>query len=171
MSHHSVKFAGNPVELEGPELKVGDTAPGFTVLRNDLSAAEFFSAESKTKIISVVPSLDTSVCDAQTRRFNEEAAGLGDNVEILTISVDLPFGQKRWCGSAGINKIQVLSDHRDLSFGKAYGVLMPKFRLLARAVFVVGSDNKLTHVEYVPEVTEHPKYDDAINAAKVSAGI
>jgi thiol peroxidase len=117
------------------------------------------------RLISVVPSIDTGVCDAQTRRFNEEAAKL-DNVQILTISVDLPFAQKRWCGANGIDNVQMLSDHRDVSFGEAYGVLIKELRLLARAIFVVDSNDQVTYVEYVSEVTDHPNYEAAIEAAK-----
>ncbi len=170
MSHHSVKFKGNPIELEGPEIKVGDKAPEFSVLDNDLQQKHLSDWAGKTRIISVVPSLDTPVCDSQSRRFNEEAAKLGGDTVVLTISVDLPFAQKRWCAGAGAKNLELLSDHRDLSFGKAYGTLIPALRLLARAVFVVGPDDKIHHVEYVPEVTEHPDYDTALAAAKKIAG-
>ena len=126
----SVTFANNPVTLLGNEVKVGDKAPNFTVLANDLSPVTLADSKGSVRVISVVPSLDTGVCDAQTRRFNEEAATL-DNVKILTISVDLPFAQARWCGAAGIDKVQTLSDHRDLSFGEAYGVAMKENRLIS----------------------------------------
>ena len=161
----SVTFAGNPVTLVGQEVKVGDKAPNFTVLANDLSPVTLEDSKGSVRIISVVPSLDTGVCDAQTRRFNEELAQL-DNVKVLTISVDLPFAQARWCGAAGIDKVQTLSDHRDLSFGEAYGVAMQENRLLARAVFVVDSNDTVTYAEYVSEVTTHPNYEAAIEAAK-----
>lgn len=161
----SVTFGGNPVTLLGNEVKVGDKAPNFTVLANDLSPVSFEDTKGSVRLISVVPSLDTGVCDAQTRRFNEDAAKL-DNVKILTISVDLPFAQGRWCGAAGIDKVQTLSDHRDLSFGEAYGVAMKENRLLARAVFVVDSNDTVTYAEYVSEVTDHPNYEAAIEAAK-----
>ncbi|RXT03573.1 thiol peroxidase [Ammoniphilus sp. CFH 90114] len=160
-----VTFKGNPITLLGNEVKVGDQAPNFTVLANDLSPVTLENSEGTTRIISVVPSLDTGVCDQQTRRFNEEAAHL-EGVTILTISVDLPFAQKRWCGAAGIDKVQTLSDHRDLSFGEAYGVVIKELRLLARAVFVIDKNNKITYVEYVSEATNHPNYDAAIEAAK-----
>ena len=163
----SVTFANNPVTLIGNEVKVGDKAPDFTVLANDLSPVTLADSKGSVRLISVVPSLDTGVCDAQTRRFNEEAAKL-DNVKILTISVDLPFAQARWCGSAGIDKVQTLSDHRDFSFGEAFGVGIKEHRLLARAVFVVDSNDVVTYAEYVPEVTTHINYEAAIEAAKAA---
>ncbi|MBO2532387.1 thiol peroxidase (atypical 2-Cys peroxiredoxin) [Planifilum fulgidum] len=163
-----VTFKGNPVTLVGNEVKVGDTAPDFTVLDNDLSPVTLADSKGSVRIISVVPSLDTGVCDQQTRRFNEEAASL-EGVRVLTISVDLPFAQKRWCGAAGVDRVQTLSDHRDLSFGTAYGVVIKELRLLARAVFVVDKNDKVVYVEYVPEVTQHPNYEAAIEAAKKAA--
>ncbi|KAA9027486.1 thiol peroxidase [Niallia endozanthoxylica] len=161
----SVTFAGNPVTLIGNEVKVGDKAPNFTVLANDLSAVTLEDSKGSVRLISVVPSLDTGVCDAQTRRFNEEASKL-DNVKILTVSVDLPFAQKRWCGAAGIENVQTLSDHRDLSFGEAFGVAIQELRLLARSVFVVDSNDTVVYAEYVSEVTDHPNYEAALEAAK-----
>ncbi|GMG76284.1 thiol peroxidase [Priestia megaterium] len=159
------KFKGNDVTLLGNQVKVGDKAPNFTVLANDLSEVTLDSTKGSVRLISVVPSIDTGVCDAQTRRFNEEAAKL-DNVKVLTVSVDLPFAQKRWCGANGIDNVQTLSDHRDLSFGEAYGVAIQELRLLARSIFVVDSNDNVTYVEYLPEVTEHPNYEAAIEAAK-----
>jgi thioredoxin-dependent peroxiredoxin len=159
-----VTFKGNPVTLLGSEVKVGEKAPNFTVLANDLSPITLEDTKGHVRLISVVPSLDTGVCDAQTRRFNEEATKL-DNVKVLTISVDLPFAQKRWCGAAGIENVQTLSDHRDLSFGEAFGVVIQELRLLARAVFVIDSNNKVTYAEYVSEATNHPNYEAAIEAA------
>lgn len=161
----SVTFKGNPVTLLGNEVKVGNQAPDFKVLANDLSEVTLQDSKGQVRLISVVPSLDTGVCDAQTRRFNEEAVKF-DNVKVLTVSMDLPFAQKRWCGAAGIENVQTLSDHRDLSFGKAYGVAIEELRLLARAVFVVDSNDKVTYVEYVSEATDHPDYDAAVEAAK-----
>lgn len=161
----NVTFKGNPVTLLGKEVKVGDHAPNFTALANDLSPVTLDDSKGMVRLLSVVPSIDTGVCDAQTRRFNEEAAKL-DNVKILTVSVDLPFAQKRWCAAAGIENVQTLSDHRDLSFGEAYGVAMQELRLLARAVFVVDSNDKITYVEYVSEATDHPNYEAAVEAAK-----
>lgn len=161
----NITFKNNPVTLIGHEVKVGEKAPNFSVLRNDLSIATLADYVGKVKIISVIPSIDTGVCDAQTRRFNEEASQLGD-VQILTISVDLPFAQKRWCAAAGIENVEVLSDHRDLSFGEAYGVAISELRLLARAVFVIDSEDKVVYTEYVSEATDHPNYEAAIAAAK-----
>jgi thioredoxin-dependent peroxiredoxin len=161
----NITFKGNNVTLLGNEVKVGDQAPDFTVLGNDLSEVTLQDSKGSVRLISVVPSLDTGVCDAQTRRFNEEAASLG-NVKVLTVSVDLPFAQKRWCGANGIENVQTLSDHRALSFGEAYGVAIKELRLLARAVFVVDSNDKVTYVEYVSEATDHPNYEAALEAAK-----
>jgi thiol peroxidase len=161
----SITFKGNPVTLLGNEVKAGDKAPEFKVLANDLSEVTLADSKGQVRLISVVPSIDTGVCDAQTRRFNEEAAKL-DNVKILTVSVDLPFAQKRWCAAAGIENVQTVSDHRDLSFGEAYGVAIKELRLLARAVFVVDSNDTVTYVEYVSEATDHPNYEAAVEAAK-----
>ncbi len=163
----TVKFKGNDVTLLGNQVKVGDKAPNFTVLANDLSEVTLDDTKGSVRLISVVPSIDTGVCDAQTRRFNEEASKL-DNVKVLTVSVDLPFAQKRWCGSNGIENVQTVSDHRDLSFGEAFGVAIKELRLLARSVFVVNSNDEVTYVEYLPEVTNHPNYEAAIEAAKAA---
>jgi len=162
--HGAVKFKGNPLTLIGPEITVGAKAPEFQVLAHDLSPVTLSSFAGNTLLISVVPSLDTPVCDAQTRRFNEEAAKLPD-VNILTVSMDLPFAQKRWCGAAGIEKVKVVSDHKDASFGKAYGVLIKELRLLSRSIFLVDRTGTVRYVEYVPEVTSHPNYDAALAAA------
>ena len=164
MNMANITFKENPMTLLGEEVKVGNKAPGFTVLANDLSE-KTLDDYSGVRLISVVPSLDTGVCDAQTRKFNEEAADL-PNVRVLTISADLPFAQKRWCGAAGIEDAITLSDHRDLSFGKAFGVAMQELRLLARAVFVVNSKDEVVYAEYVSEATNHPDYEKALNAAK-----
>ncbi|MCH1627593.1 thiol peroxidase [Fredinandcohnia quinoae] len=163
----NITFKGGAVTLLGNEVKVGEKAPEFTVLANDLSPVSLADSKGSVRLISVVPSLDTGVCDAQTRRFNEEAANL-DNVKILTVSVDLPFAQKRWCGANGIDNVQTLSDHRDLSFGEAYGVAIQELRLLARAIFVVDSNDVVTYVEYVSEATDHPNYEAALEAAKAT---
>lgn len=160
----NITFKGQPMTLLGDEVKVGDKAPNFTVLANDLSEKHLDDFQG-VRIISVVPSLDTGVCDAQTRKFNEEADKL-DGVTVITISNDLPFAQARWCGAAGLDDAVTLSDHRDLSFGKAYGVAIEELRLLTRAVFVVDSSDTVTYVEYVSEATNHPDYDAAIQAAK-----
>ena len=164
-----VTFKNSPVTLVGNEVKVGDQAPNFTVLNNGLAPVTLQDSDGKIRLFSVVPSLDTGVCDAQTRRFNEEAANLGDNVVIYTVSVDLPFAQKRWCGAAGIDAVQTVSDHRDLSFGEAYGVCIQELRLLTRAVFVVDAAGKVAYVEYVPEATDHPNYEAAVAAVKALA--
>jgi thiol peroxidase len=163
-----ITFKQNPMTLIGNEVKVGDTAPDFTVLANDLSPVTLQDSKGKTRLISVVPSLDTGTCDAQTRKFNESAAELGDDVVILTVSNDLPFAQKRWCAAAGIDSVQTLSDHRDLSFGEAYGVAIKELRLLTRSIFVVDNNDKVTYVEYVSEATEHPNYEKAIEAVKAA---
>ncbi|MGN7760653.1 thiol peroxidase [Paenibacillus sp. 22594] len=159
-------FKGNPITLVGPELKAGDTAPDFVVSKNLLEDASLSDYSGKIKLISVVPSLDTGVCDAQTRRFNTEAAELGDDVVILTISMDLPFAQARWCGAAGIDRVVTLSDHKEASFGQAYGVLIKEFRLDMRSIFVIDKNNTLAYVEYLTEMSEHPNYEAAVAAVK-----
>lgn len=161
----NVTFKNDPVTLLGTEIKVGDTAPNFTVVSNDLSERSLADYKGKIKLISVVPSLDTGVCSAQTKRFNEEADKL-ENVHVLTISMDLPFAQTRWCSAEGVSNLDTLSDHRDADFGEKYGVLIKELRLLARSIFVVDEDDKVVYVEYVPEVTTHPDYDAALEAAK-----
>ncbi|UAL46531.1 thiol peroxidase [Sutcliffiella horikoshii] len=161
----NVTFKGNPMTLIGSEVKVGDQAPNFSVLANDLSPVTLENYKGFKKLISVVPSIDTGVCDQQTRKFNEEAAKL-DNVKVITVSMDLPFAQKRWCAASGLDNVEVVSDHRDASFGEAYGVLMQELRLLARSTFVVDSNDKVTYVEYVGEGTDHPNYEAAIEAVK-----
>jgi thiol peroxidase len=159
---------GNPLTLIGPELKSGDTAPDFSLVDNGLKPVTLKDTGSHVRIISVVPSLDTPVCDAQTKRFNEEAAKLPD-VDILTVSMDLPFAQKRWCGAFGVDKVKMLSDHRDGSFGSAYGTLIKDLRIESRAIFVLDQNNKLRHVEYVKEVADFPNYEAALSAAKSAA--
>jgi thiol peroxidase len=163
---------GNPVTLEGPELKVGDAAPDFTLQAQDMSDVTLAATRGKARIICTVPSVDTPVCDAEARRFNEEAAKL-PNVDILTVSVDLPMAQKRWCAAAGIERVRCLSDHRTAEFGRKYGVLVkggPLDRFLARAVFVVDKNDKIVHVEYVPEIAQEPNYAAALEAARKAAG-
>ncbi|WP_342048360.1 thiol peroxidase [Bacillus sp. OTU530] len=163
----NVTFLGNSVTLLGNEVKVGEQAPNFTVLANDLSPVTLDTYKGAVKLISVVPSVDTGVCAAQTRKFNEEAADL-ENVKVLTISVDLPFAQNRYCATEGLENAVTLSDHRDLSFGQAYGVAIEELRLLTRAVFVINSENQVTYAEYVDEVTNHPNYEAALEAAKAA---
>lgn len=160
-----VTFNNDPVTLLGNEVKVGDSAPDFTVIGNDLSEKTLKDFDGKAKIISVVPSVDTGVCAMQTKRFNEEADKL-DNVQILTISMDLPFAQARWCSAEGIENLEMLSDHRDANFGENYGTLIKELRLDSRAIFVLDQDNKVQYVEYVSEVTNHPDYDSALSAAQ-----
>ncbi|MBI4342132.1 MAG: thiol peroxidase [Candidatus Omnitrophica bacterium] len=161
----AVTFKGNPLTLIGPAIKPGAKAPDFQVIAQDLSPVSLGGFKGKTLLISVTPSLDTPVCDLQARRFNEEAAKL-PGVAMLNISMDLPFAQKRWCGAAGIDKVQVLSDHKDASFGRAYGALIKELRLLTRSVFVVDGSGAVRYVEYVPEVTSHPNYDAALAAVR-----
>jgi thioredoxin-dependent peroxiredoxin len=164
----NVTLKGNPVKLVGNEVKVGETAPDFKTQKSDLSDYNLGSSAGKTRILLSIPSLDTPVCDAETKRFNEEASKV-PGVEIACISMDLPFAMKRWCGAAGVDKITTASDHRDGSFGKNYGVLIeggPFDRVHARAVFVVGPDDKLKYVEYVSEIANHPDYDAVLAAAK-----
>jgi thiol peroxidase len=159
-----VTMGGNPVTLLGNEVKQGDKAPDFTVLTGDMQPYSLKDAGSKVKIISVVPSLDTGVCEMQTLRFNNEALELEDTI-ILTISVDLPFAQKRFCNAHSIQNVMTLSDHKDLSFGLNYGFVMEENRLLSRGVVVVDQDNIVRYVEYVKEVKEHPDYQKALEEA------
>ena len=159
-----ITMRGNPLTLMGKELKVGDQAPDFRVLNNDLSPVQFSSYRGKICVISSVPSLDTPVCDMETRRFNDEAGKLGSDVVILTISMDLPFAQKRWCGAAGVDKVITLSDHLDASFGEAFGVLIKELRLLARAVFVVDPEGIIQYIQLVKEVADEPDYDAVLDA-------
>lgn len=161
-----VTMKGNPITLIGTELNVGDQAPDFVAIDNNLNPVGLDAFRSKVCIISSVPSLDTPVCDMETRRFNDEASRLGDNVVVLTISMDLPFAQKRWCGAAGVDRVQTLSDHRDGSFGLAYGVLMKDLRLLARAVFVVDQQGAIRYQELVDEITNEPEYDSVLSAVR-----
>lgn len=161
-----ITFKGNAMTLVGHQVKIGQKAPDFKLTANDLSEVTLKNFAGKVRIISVVPSVDTPVCDLQTKRFNDEAGKLGDKVQVITVSMDLPFAQKRWCGATGAAKIQLLSDYKDHSFGVAYGLRIKELGLLARAVFVVSADDQITYAEYVNEVTAHPNYDAAIAAAK-----
>lgn len=164
----NVTFKGNPVSLLGDEVKVGQAAPDFKTQKIDMSDYSLGSSSGKTRIILSVPSLDTPVCDNETKRFNEEASKVPD-VEIACVSMDLPFAMKRWCGAAGVDKVTTVSDHRDASFGKNYGVLIdggPLDRMHARAVFVIGPDDKVRYAEYVNDIANHPDYDAALAAAK-----
>ncbi|NTV42887.1 MAG: thiol peroxidase [Syntrophobacteraceae bacterium] len=162
----AITFQGNPLTLVGNEVKAGQKAPDFEVLDNGLSPVKLSSFAGKVVVISSVPSLDTPVCDLETRRFNDEAGQLGGDVVILTVSMDLPFAQKRWCGAAGVTHVKTMSDHRDAAFGMAYGVLIKELRLLARAVFVVDKAGTLRYVELVKELTHEPDYDAALKAVQ-----
>ncbi|MEI6305785.1 MAG: thiol peroxidase [Deltaproteobacteria bacterium] len=161
-----ITFKGNPMTLIGPELKVGDKAPDFSVVDNGLAQVTLASSAGKIRIISAVPSLDTPVCDTETRRFNQEAANLTNDVVLLTISVDLPFAQKRWCGAAGIDRVTTLSDYRTRSFGKNYGVLIKELLLLSRTIFVIDAKDTIRYIQRVSEVTSEPNYAAVIDAAK-----
>ena len=162
----AVTMKGNPITLLGTEVKVGQSAPNAILVANDLSNFELSSLKGKKIILSVVPSLDTGICDLQTKRFNQEASKLGGDVAILTISMDLPFAQKRWCGAAGVDKLKTLSDHRDAAFGQAYGVLIKGLRLLTRAIFIVDASGKIVYKQIVPEITTEPNYDEVLTALK-----
>lgn len=163
---NAATMKGNPITLLGKEVKVGDQAPDATIVANDLSEVKLSSLiNGKTSILSIVPSLDTGVCDIQSKRFNAEAGKLPE-VAIITISMDLPFAQKRWCGATGSDKIKVLSDYRYASFGENYGVLIKGLRLLTRSIFVIGEDGLIQYKEIVPEVTTEPNYEAALNAIK-----
>ncbi len=157
---------GAPLTLVGDAVKVGDRAPGFIVRDNDLNSTSFDVFKGKTVVIAAVPSLDTAVCDLETRRFNQEAAALGPDVVILTISMDLPFAQKRWCGAAGVDKVKVFSDHYDASFGTAYGVLVKELRLLARAVFVIDKSGTVRYLQLVPALGQEPDYEAVLKVVK-----
>lgn len=161
-----ITFKENPVTLPDKEIKVGDTIPNFSVLANDLSPVTAQDTAGKIRLFSVVPSLDTGLCSDQTKRFSDEASSLGDNVEVLAVSCDLPFAQKRWTEINKVDNLTTLSDHRDLSFGESFGVSMQELRLLARSIFVVDEDDKVAYVEYVSEGTNHPDYSKAIQAVK-----
>ncbi len=161
-----ITFKGNPLTLVGNQVEVGKAAPDFVAIDNNLSPVKFSSHAGKVGIISSVVSLDTPVCDTQTRRFNEEASRLGPNVVILTLSMDLPFAQKRWCGAAGVDRLQTLSDHREASFGTSYGVLIKELRLLARAIFLIDRKGVLQYKELVKEVTNEPDYEAVLTALK-----
>ena len=162
-------FQGNPLTLIGPELKAGDKAPDFKLIDTGLKSVTLADSKGKTRLISVVPSIDTPVCDLQTKRFNQEAFKLPANVVVLTVSMDLPFAQGRWCGLAGADKVQMLSDYKEHAFGQAYGVLIKELQLLSRAVFVIGSEDKVQYAEYVKEITTHPDYEKVLGFIKARA--
>jgi thiol peroxidase len=161
-----VTSKGRPLTVIGRQLKPGDTAPDFTLLGTDMNEVTLSDFQGKVRVISVVTSLDTGLCDLQTRRFNEEAAKLGDDVVIITVSADLPFAQKRWCGAAGVERVITLSDHRGMSFGDAYGTHVKELRLEQRAVLVVDGEGTVRYAQYVPEIAQHPDYEAALSAVK-----
>ena len=165
-TQNSVTFQGNPLTLTTSAPKVGDPAPDFEALSNDLSPVKLSSLQGKIRVICSVPSLDTPVCDTEIRTFNECAVSLSDDVVVLAISMDLPFAQQRWCGAADIKNVQTLSDHRDAAFGTAYGVMIKELRLLARAVFIVDKAGVIRYIEIVDELTNEPDYDAALKAVK-----
>ncbi|MFN3420932.1 MAG: thiol peroxidase [Armatimonadota bacterium] len=165
-----VAFRGNPLTLLGPDLQVGEKAPDFRVVDTDLNPVSLRDFAGKFLLISVTPSLDTPVCDLQGRKFNELAAGLSDDVVVLNISVDLPFAQKRWCGANNIDRIKVLSDYQERDFGLKYGVLIKELKLLARSVWIVDKDGVIRYKEIVPEVTNEPNYDAAMESLKKIVG-
>lgn len=156
---------GNPKDLAGPELKPGDAAPEFTAVDTSMKPVTLADTAGSVRIFSVVPSLDTPVCDTQTKRFNDEASKLSD-IKIYTVSMDLPFAMKRWCGAMGVDNVTMLSDHRDASFGSAYGTLISDLRIECRAIFVVDKDNRIRHAEYVKEVGEQPDYEATLQVAR-----
>ena len=164
-----VTMKGNPLTLMGNELQVGDKAPDAVLLNNDLQPVNLSDYRGQICVVSSVPSLDTPVCDMETRRFNQEADSLGQDVKILTVSMDLPFAQKRWCGAAGVDHVITLSDHRDAAFGKEFGVLIKELRLLARAVFVIDREGVIRYIQLVEELSQEPDYDAILSALKESA--
>jgi len=166
MQARTVTMRGKPLKLMGAELKAGDRAPDYEAIGNDLAAVRLASFGGKVCVVLTVPSLDTRVCDMEIRKFNEEIAKLGGDAVGLTVSMDLPFAQKRWCGAAGVQRVITVSDHRDASFGKAYGVLLEGLRLLARAVFVVDRDGIIRYVEVVRELGDQPDYEAALEAVR-----
>jgi thiol peroxidase len=165
----AITMRGNPLTLVGPELKVGQQAPEFTAVGKGMAPVNLEQFKGKVKIIAAVPSVDTPVCDLELRRFNEEASKLPGDVQILTVSMDLPFAQARWCGAAGVDKLTTISDWRTADFGNKYGALIKELHLLARAVFVVDRNDKVTYVEYVKEVANPPDFEAALEAARKAA--
>jgi thiol peroxidase len=162
-----MEFRNQQLPLEGPALKVGDSAPEVTVHTGWLMPYELLaSTAGKVRLISVVPSIDTGVCDAQTRRINQDASALGDGVAVITVSADLPQAQKRWCGVAGVENVEMVSDYYDMAFGKAYGTYVPALRINSRALFVVDAQDVVRHVEYVPVIGQHPDYDAALQVLR-----
>lgn len=165
-----VTSKGRPLTVVGKPLRVGDQAPDFQLTDQAMRPVHLADSAGRVRLISVVPSLDTGICDAQTRRFNQEAAHLGPAVTIITVSAEHPFNQRRWCGAAGIDQIQVVSDHMELAFGSAYGVAIKEWRLLQRAIFVIDREDRVVYTEYVPEIAQFPDFDAALEAVRQAAG-
>lgn len=165
-----VTYKGTPHTVRGAMLEIGQPAPNFSVIANDLSEVTLADSAGKVRLISVVPSLDTGLCDAQTRRFNQEAVGFSDDVVVLTISANLPWAQRRWCGAAGVERVQTLSCYRDMQFADAYGVHDVDFRYCQRSVFIIDQDDILRYAEYVPEIAQAVDYDAALAALKEVTG-
>ena len=168
--HGATTFKGNPLTLIGPELKAGDKAPDFEVVDKTMQPVTLASTSGSVRIFSVVPSLDTPVCDMQTKRFNEEVSKNPGGVKIYTVSMDLPFAQSRWCNDFGVDNVIMLSDHKGGSFGQAYGTLIKEWRILSRAIFVIDRNDTIQHAEYVTEVADHPNYEVALDKARSLAG-
>ena len=160
-----VTFQGNPITLKGNQIKVGDDAPDFTLVDNDLNSFKLSDTKGK-RVFLTVPSLDTPVCDMEIRKFNEEATKLGEHISVYAISMDLPFAQGRWCGGAGIDRVKTVSDYKDREFGNNYGVYINELGLLSRAVFIVDENNKVTYVEYCKDVINEPNYEEALRAVR-----
>lgn len=169
-TQRTVTMHGNPLDLTGNDIKAGDRAPEFVAVSNDLKEVRLADLKAKVLILSAVPSLDTPVCDLETRRFNEEAGKLGSSVQVVTISMDLPFAQKRWCGAAGVKNVMTLSDYRYGSFGSAYGTMIKDLRLEARCIFVVGPDRRVAYKQLVGEIAQEPNYDEALAAVRQLTG-
>lgn len=161
-----ITLLGKPLTLQGRHLNIGDKAPDAMIVDNDMAEVKLSSFRGKVQLISSVPSLDTPVCDVETRKFNEKLASLSSNVSLLTISMDLPFAQKRWCGAAGVKNVKTFSDYRSASFGENYGVLIKELRLLARAVFVVDASEIIRYIQIVPEISSEPDYEKAIQETR-----
>lgn len=168
--HGVVTFKGAPLTLVGTPVSAGDPAPDFVALGAGLAPVRLSDRAGRVRVLVAVPSLDTPVCDMEVRRFNQAAAELGPDVEILVISMDLPFAQGRWCGAAGVDRVTPLSDHREAACGHAYGILIDELRLLARAVFVIDREGRVQHAQIVPEITHEPDYDAALQAVKRLTG-
>ncbi|UCD95713.1 MAG: thiol peroxidase [Candidatus Zixiibacteriota bacterium] len=161
-----VKMRGEPLTLLGDEVKVGDMAPDFAALDADFEPVKLSSFRGKVVVIVAVPSIDTAVCDVETRRFNQEAGKFGDDVVVLGVSMDLPTAQKRWCAFTGVKRVKMLSDHHDASFGTSFGVLIKELRLLARTIFIIDRDGRIAYIQYATETAHEPKYDEVLKALK-----